>query len=174
MRFHILTERPSDISEYVLITDEDLKHTEPSWRSNDTKYILDFIDGRVTLIFYKKAEFLDNIFFIVKNIEYFKEKFEDFCDFEIIYHTVNTKEQTKDPLVNYSYADKDVVQKPPLFQTIITSLLRPDLYLSSDENCKIILETIKDGKVPEESETLQSLIIFGAITKTEKGFKINF
>lgn len=175
MRFHILRTCPKDTSEYIVISDEDLEYIEPSCRQNDTKYLLIFIDGRITVPFFKQAIFYDNIFFYVRNFEYFLDKFEDFKDFRMVYHTPTDKfEHVKDPLDSYLYEDRNVIRNPPLFQTIITSLLRPDLYLSKDEKCKTVLETIREGKIPKECETIRSLILFGAVAKTEKGYKITF
>lgn len=175
MRFHLFKTCPKDLSEYVVISDEDCEHIDPSFRQDYTKYLLIFIDGRITLPFFKKVIFYDNIFFFVRNIEFFRDKFECFKDFRVIYHEpAENSLDIKDPLEKYPYADKNVIRNPLIFQTIVTSLLKPDLYLSKNEKCKTILESIKRGELPEECDTLKSLILFGAIVKTKKGYKITF
>lgn len=191
MRIHLSPTYPEDTSNFIIISDEDTFESDPLWRTDSTKYLLVYINGKMTLPFFKKAAIHDNILIYAKNIEDFFNTFDEFRDFQVVlddsskqsksnsaFHKKTTEIETfnpeNDPLADYQYADKEVVRSPPIFQTIITSLLRPDLYLSKDQKCKEIIETIKKGAIPENSPTLKSLMIFGAVIKTEKGYRTTF
>lgn len=165
---------------YIKISDNDTFLTKPSFKK---KYILEFIDGRMTLPFFKKLQKnydSKNILFLVLNVEYFISVFKDFRDFQIIEidnECINNDDlncNNKNYLSNYNYQDKENVKLPFIFESIQTSLMRPDLYLNENHICKEIIKKIKNKEEIGESETLKSLILFGAVTKNGKNYKLNF
>lgn len=156
----------------------------PSRISTDFEYHLVFVDGKITLKFFKKLLFssIPSVTVEYLNDECFFTCFSEFRDIDIIYkdqHLKNIEDRSMMKNIKIKYKKNSLNNKtnhtPLIFNSIITSLLRPDLYLS-DENNKThqIVKKIKLGETVSECVELSSLIAFGAVIKTSKGYQLTF
>ncbi|ELA47893.1 hypothetical protein VCUG_00613 [Vavraia culicis subsp. floridensis] len=160
------------------LTHKHIKDTSSSHPKlvTQTHYLLHFITGRITLPFFKKLLLSPKVKEIVvyaRNVENFEFVFREFRDLVFVPRKYNTVPSYKD---EYVYSDKMQTFEPRIFDCAITSLIRPDLYINEgNKSTKIIRELSGgNGRDLAVNKELMSLVHFGAVSKTKKGYETTF
>lgn len=141
-----------------------------------THYLLHFVTGRITLPFFKRLLLSPKVKEIVvyaRNVEHFEFIFREFRDLVFVSRKYDTVPSYKD---KYVYSDRMQTFEPRIFDCAITSLIRPDLYINvGNKSTKIIKELPGgNGRDLTMSKELMSLVHFGAVAKTKKGYETTF
>lgn len=201
-----LTSTPLNNSSYQLISDLQTKMP----KITNTRFYFIFIDGKITLPFYKNLLEIgyEEIIIYVKNIELFKIVFNPHTGFDAdfewklfpenrdFYYDIEDNIKNKlikdmkrgrcnkkrNNEVNKKYLDiigeldRDAIELsfyPRIFDSIRTSLLKPELYMTESNRSSILFQKAMKGKIKIEEiddvETLNSLL-YAKILVAKNGF----
>lgn len=148
------------LNDFTIISD-----TDTNYNIKTNNYVLEFTDGERTLPLFKKLISDGNfgvIVIFVENFELFNECFSVFRHYDFIYLTLPTVKHKNKHYINYEQKIRkinklpcnnriiakayDLSYKPDVSNSVLTSLIKPELYLNKN-NCpeKIIIKALMDG-----------------------------
>lgn len=172
-----LTNLPFKDEKYQIISDFSKKI--PKITKN--KFYFIFVDGKITLPFFKSLQRYESIVIFVKNIELFHILFN--VQYEWLNLTENEDQylNIEKKIRNNRNFDEEKAMEisfyPKIFDSIRTSLLNPKLYLSEENGATMLFKKIMKSKMRiediEDKESLNSLLFSKILTLKDGYVSVN-